>query len=84
MAIVLEPISAEVVDPPTNCCEKIDIEYDKVVVDKAAVVDEVVDLSEKKSWEGFARAQEAGKAKKSVDWCTKIWRKTKAETSSFS
>ena len=40
MAIVLEPISAEVVDPPTNCCEFVDrkdIEYDKVVVEKSDV-----------------------------------------------
>ena len=37
MAIVLEPISAEVVDPQINCCEKIDIEYDKVVVEKSDV-----------------------------------------------
>ena len=67
MAIVLEPISAEVVDPPTNCCEFVDrkdIEYDKVVVDKAAVVDEVVDLSEKKAEKVLPEPKKRGRPRK--------------------
>ena len=64
MAIVLEPISAEVVDPQINCCEKIDIEYDKVVVDKAAVVDEVVDLSEKKAEKVLPEPKKRGRPRK--------------------